>query len=213
MAIDIPGVRRRVARMRGPDISTDDVAPAMGRAGRTLRDWRKSTEAALASLGDLSLDSLPQVPLDSLPGRRRPSPMRRNGPVIAIGLIGVLAGLMIGWWMGNMARMGPAASGQVGGWRGRGRWSRDLDAAKPSDSQPTDSGWSVTGQTAAKPAAAKPAAAKGSDLIGSAEAADRVGDTRSFESEPGDTWRGVGPGRSSEPAGTPEFANRTVRGD
>ncbi len=208
MAIDIPDVRRRVTRMRGPDISADDLAPTMDRAGRTLRDWRKSTEAALASLGDLSLDSLPQVSLDSLPGRRRPSPMRRNGPVIAIGLIGVLAGLMIGWWMGSMARMSPPASGNGAAWRGRGRWSRDLDAATPPEAHSTDVGWTVSGQSTAKPAASKE-----SDSMGSTDAADRHGEARGLDSEPVDTWRGVGPGRSTEPAGTPELASRTVRGD
>jgi hypothetical protein len=207
MAIDFSDVRRRVSRMRGPDVSTDDLAPALDRAGRTLRDWRKSTEAALASLGDLSLDSLPQVSLDSLPGRRRPSPIRRNGPVIAIGLIGVLAGLMIGWWMATMARMGPPATGQAAGWRTRGRWSRDLDAAKP-DRASNDTGWSIGGQPASTPSASKE-----TDAMGSSAAADRYGESRDLESESTDTWRGVGPGRSTEPAGTPEFASRTVRGD
>jgi hypothetical protein len=209
MAIDIADVRRRVSRMRGPDISTDDLGPAVDRAGRTLRDWRKSTEAALASIGDLSLDSLPQVSLDSLPGRRRPSPMRRTGPLIAIGLIGVLAGLMIGWWMGNMARMSPGATGHAGAWRGRGRWSRNLDATPPV-SHAADAGWSVGGQSSTKPAAIK-----ASDAVGSPDMAGHLGEGRDLDtdSQPGDAWRGVGPGRSSEPAGTPEFASRTVRGD
>jgi hypothetical protein len=212
MAIDIADVRRRISRMRSPDISTDDLGPAVDRAGRTLRDWRKSTEAALASLGDLSLDSLPQVSLDSLPGRRRPSPLRRTGPVIAIGLIGVLAGLMIGWWMGNMARMSPGATGRAGAWRGRGRWSRNLDATPPA-SHAADAAWSVGGQSSTKPAAS--AAAKVSDSAGSPAVTGHLGEGRDLDtdSQPGDTWRGVGPGQSSEPAGTPEFASRTVRGD
>lgn len=208
MAIDISDVRRRVSRMRTPDVSTDDLAPALDRAGRTLRDWRKSTEAALASLGDLSLDSLPQVSLDSLPGRRRPSPIRRNGPVIAIGLIGVLAGLMIGWWMATMARMGPPATGQAAGWRTRGRWSRDLDAAKASDRASNDMGWSIGGQSTTTPSASKEIDAKGAPAT-----ADRYSESRDLESESGDTWRGVGPGRSTELTSTPEFASRTVRGD
>jgi hypothetical protein len=210
MAIDISDVRRRVARMRAPDISTDDLGSAVDRAGRTLRDWRKSTEAALASVGDLSLDALPQMSLDSLPGRRRPSPVRRNGPAIAIGLIGVLAGLMIGWWIGTTARMGSAPSARAGGWRGRGRWSRNLDGPTPSESHATDPGWSVGGQSSTKPAAAK-----ASDSAGPSAMADRLGEGRDIDTDlqSGDTWRGVGPGRSTEPAGTPEFASRTVRGD
>jgi hypothetical protein len=213
MAIDIPDVRRRVSRMRAPDISTDDLAPAVDRAGRTLRDWRKSTEAALASLGDISLDSLPQVSLDSLPGldslsgRKRPSPVRQNGPVIAVALLGVLAGLIIGWWMGSATRLGSAASMRSGGWRSRAGTADNRDAANRSERGQADAGWSIGQRSADQPAASgQPVGLDSSDTM------DRHVEGR----EPGssaDAWRGVGPGRSAEPLATPEFASRTVRND
>ncbi len=193
MAIDFPDVRRRVSRMRGPDISTDDLGPGVDRAGRTLRDWRKSTEAALASLGDLSLDSLPQVSLDSLPGRRRPSPVRQNGPTIFVVLLGLLAGVAIGWWIGNAARMGPAMAARTGGWRSSGRTAEGVDASTAPERRPPDDGWTIGRQSS-------------SDLPERSEAGR--------ESEPtSDAWRGVGPGQRTDPVGTPELVNRTARTD
>ena len=207
MAIDIPDVRRRISRMRAPDISTDELAPAVDRAGRTLRDWRKSTEAALASLGDISLDSLPQVSLDSLPGRKRPSPVRQNGPVIAVALLGVLAGLLIGWWMGSATRLGSAASMRSGGWRSRAGSADDRDAANRFERGQADAGWSIGQRSVGQPAASdQPVGLDSSDSM------DRRGEGRAPESS-ADAWRGVGPGRSAEPLTTPEFASRTVRND
>jgi hypothetical protein len=206
MAIDIADVRHRISRMRAPDISPDDLAPAVDRAGRTLRDWRKSTEAALASLGDISLDSLPQVSLDSLPGRKRPSPVRKNGPVIAVALLSVLAGLMIGWWMGS-TRLGSAVSMRPGGWRSRARSADDRAAANRTERSQADAGWSIGKRSAGQPAASgRPTGLDAPDTM------DRLGEGR--EPEPSaDAWRGVGPGRSAEPLTTPEFASRTVRND
>lgn len=215
MAIDIPDVRRRISRMRAPEISTDDIAPAMDRAGRTLRDWRKSTEAALASLGDLSLDSLPQVSLpqvslDSLPGRRRPSPVRQNGPFIVVALLGVIAGVIIGWWMASTARMGSATAAKPGGWRERGR-SSDQRAAARSESGgvggSSDAAWSIGRQSSGEPAASSvPGAAGSSDMT------DRHGEGHESESSQ-EAWRGMGPGRSAEPVTASELASRTARTD
>jgi hypothetical protein len=193
MAIDFPDVRRRVSRMRGPDISADDLGPAIDRAGRTLRDWRKSTEAALASLGDLSLDSLPQVSLDSLPGRRRPSRLRQNGPTVLVVLLGVLAGALIGWWVGSTARMGPGMAARTATWRSTGRSTEGPDAAPPTEPRPTDDGWSTRRQST-------------TDLPARNEAGREPG-------PPSDAWHGVGPGRESDRVGTPELVNRTTRTD
>jgi hypothetical protein len=193
MAIDFPDVRRRVSHMRGPDISADDLGPAIDRAGRTLRDWRKSTEAALASLGDLSLDSLPQVSLDSLPGRRRPSRLRQNGPTVLVVLLGVLAGALIGWWVGSTARMGSGMAARTATWRSTGRSTEGPDAAPRTEPRPTDDGWSIRRQST-------------TDLPARNEAGREPG-------PPSDAWHGVGPGRESDPVGTPELVNRTTRTD
>jgi hypothetical protein len=188
MAIDLSDVRRRMSRIRAPEISTDDLAPAVDRAGRTLRDWRKSTEAALASLGDLSLDSLPQMSLDSLPGRRRPSPVRQNGPFVAVALLGVIAGVIIGWWMASTARLGSATSARPGAQSAGAHGTGDRAAANRTGGV-SDAGWSVGRQSADEPAA-----------------------SGQSESTP-DAWRGVGPGQPAEPITAPELASRTARTD
>jgi hypothetical protein len=117
MAIELPDLKVRLGGKRRAELSTDDVGPAIERAGKTLRDWRQSTESALEALSDMSLDSMPKLPkvsMSSLPRitveRNRPSPIRRGAPFLALGIIGLIAGLVIGWWMATMNGSGTATA-------------------------------------------------------------------------------------------------------
>jgi hypothetical protein len=121
MAIELPDLNFRFGGKRRAELSTDDVGPAIERAGKTLRDWRQSTESALEALSDLSLDSMPKLPkvsMSSLPRisveRSRPSAIRRGAPFLALGIVGLIAGLAIGWWMATMNGTGTATATKRG---------------------------------------------------------------------------------------------------
>jgi len=177
MAIELPDLNIRLGGKRRPEVTTDDVGPAIERAGKTLREWRQSTESALEAISDLSLDAMPKLPkvsMSSLPRisveRGRPSPIRRGAPFLALGIIGLIAGLAIGWWMATMNGTGTASATR----RSAGpRNASDLPEHHAAD---------------------MPAAGTSDDAWAHPGGMDRSASPDAPESEP---WRSVGPGSTA----------------
>jgi hypothetical protein len=133
--------------------------------------------------------------------------VRQSGPFILVALLGVVAGVIIGLWMGSTSRVGSVVSGRSDSWRGRGRWSDERDAAKDKG-RPADAGWSVAQHATSQPPATGAAATSPTPTERQAERQTLGRDSQTSD----DSWKGVGPGLTAEPA-TPEFASRTVRND
>jgi hypothetical protein len=115
MTIQLPRLRDQMADAGKDTRSAADRILGDEGLRRTVGSWRK---AAIAAIEDLP-DNLPEVSIDSLPGRQRQSPVRRNAPLIAMVGVGVLAGLTIGWWMATATPLGSAVRGAANGARSK----------------------------------------------------------------------------------------------